>query len=109
MAEREQHEREQHDVGLVLARLLLGGLFIVMGYYKFGDITGVAEFLASQNLPAPTALAWLANVMNQRGTPLKAGSFISLGSVVKTVWIEEPGTEVVVSFKGLGEAVVLFE
>jgi 2-keto-4-pentenoate hydratase len=55
-----------------------------------------------------TALAWLANEMNQRGTPLKAGSFISLGSVVKTVWIDEPGTTVEVTFEGLGTASVEF-
>ena len=60
-------EREQHDIGLVIARLLLGSLFIVMGYYKFGDITGVAEFLTSQGLPAPTAMAWLAAIVEMGG------------------------------------------
>ena len=45
---------------ILLARLLLGGLFIVMGYYKFGDIALVTEFLATEGLPASGALAWIA-------------------------------------------------
>jgi len=53
-------DREQHDIGLVVARVLLAIVFIVMGCYKFGDIAGVSEWLAREGLPASTALAWLA-------------------------------------------------
>jgi len=60
-------EREQHDIGLVIARLLLGAMFIVMGYYKLGDIEGVAKFLTDAGLPAGTALAWLAVVVEMAG------------------------------------------
>lgn len=60
-------EREQHDIGLVIARLLLGALFIVMGFYKFGDIDGLAAWLAGQGLPAPTALAWFSAVAEMGG------------------------------------------
>jgi putative oxidoreductase len=60
-------EREQHDIGLVIGRLLLGAMFIVMGFYKFGDIGGVAEWLAEEGLPAATALAWIAATVELGG------------------------------------------
>ena len=49
------------------------------------------------------ALAWLADHRAALGTPLRAGEFVMLGSVVKTVWIDRPST-VAVRFEGLGEA-----
>ena len=60
-------EREQHDIGLVIARLLLGSLFVVMGYFKFGDIPGVAAWLTEWGLPAGTALAWVAAIIEMGG------------------------------------------
>jgi 2-oxo-3-hexenedioate decarboxylase/2-keto-4-pentenoate hydratase len=51
------------------------------------------------------ALAWLADHRAAVGTPLRAGEFVMLGSVVKTVWIERAST-VAISFEGLGEASV---
>lgn len=53
------------------------------------------------------ALAWLADHRAAAGTPLRAGEFVMLGSVVKTVWIEAPAT-VTIRFEGLGEASVRF-
>lgn len=47
------------------------------------------------------ALVWLASHLSERGMPLKAGEFVSLGSVVKTYWLT-PGDIVSVSFDGLG-------
>ena len=47
------------------------------------------------------ALVWLATHLVERGTPLRAGDFVSLGSVVKTHWLT-PGDVVTVSFDGLG-------
>ncbi len=49
------------------------------------------------------ALAWLANHRVDLGTPLRAGEFVMLGSVVKTVFLKAPA-EVVVRFEGLGDA-----
>jgi len=54
-----------------------------------------------------SALAWLADHRAAQGTPLRAGAFVMLGSVVKTVWIEAPAT-VGVGFEGLGTASVRF-
>ena len=36
------------------------------------------------------ALAWLANLRCKQGRPLKAGEFVLLGSIVKTVHFDEP-------------------
>ncbi|NQW10431.1 MAG: fumarylacetoacetate hydrolase family protein [Alphaproteobacteria bacterium] len=53
------------------------------------------------------ALAWLADHRAARGVPLRAGEFVMLGSVVKTVFIDAPAS-VRVRFDGLGEAAVRF-
>lgn len=53
------------------------------------------------------ALAWLADQRAAAGTPLRAGEFVMLGSVVKTVWLDAPAV-VAVRFEGLGEASVAF-
>jgi 2-keto-4-pentenoate hydratase len=53
------------------------------------------------------ALAWLATMRARRGHPLRAGSFVMLGSVVKTVFLDRP-THVMVALSGLGRAEVRF-
>lgn len=53
------------------------------------------------------ALAWLADHRAALGTPLRAGEFVMLGSVVKTVWLDAPAV-VAVRFEGLGAASVTF-
>ncbi len=53
------------------------------------------------------ALAWLANHRVSLGRPLRAGEFVMLGSVVKTVHFTEPA-EVLIRFEHLGEARVHF-
>lgn len=47
------------------------------------------------------ALAWLANHQVERGMPLRTGDYVTLGSVVKTQWIEA-GDSVEIKFDGLG-------
>lgn len=54
------------------------------------------------------ALAWLAEFRAGRGQPLKAGEFVTLGSIVKTEWIEA-GDEVVTEIDGLGTATLIVE
>ena len=53
------------------------------------------------------ALAWLANHRVTLGQPLKAGEFVMLGSVVKTIHFTEPA-DVLIRFEHLGEARVRF-
>ena len=53
------------------------------------------------------ALAWLANLRARLGLGLRAGEFVLLGSVVETRWVE-PGDEVAVAIKGLGEVRAAF-
>lgn len=48
---------------LLLARILMGALFVVSGIQKFQGIDGVAGYITSAGLPAATALAWLAAVV----------------------------------------------
>ena len=53
------------------------------------------------------ALAWLATHLDARGRPLRAGEVATLGSLVATVWIDEPG-EVVVDNDALGAVTISF-
>ena len=54
------------------------------------------------------ALAWLANLMASRGRSLKAGEFVSLGSIVQTWWVRK-GDVVEIDIEGLGQASAVFE
>lgn len=47
------------------------------------------------------ALCWLAGHLTKRGTPLRAGDYVSLGSVVKTQWLTK-GDRVDIEFSDLG-------
>jgi 2-oxo-3-hexenedioate decarboxylase/2-keto-4-pentenoate hydratase len=47
------------------------------------------------------ALAWLANHLAGRGTMLRRGEVVLLGSLVQTVWLE-PGDAVRMEIEGLG-------
>jgi 2-oxo-3-hexenedioate decarboxylase/2-keto-4-pentenoate hydratase len=53
------------------------------------------------------ALAWLADNMASRGRALKAGEFVTLGSLVATNWVAA-GDEVLIEVEGLGEARATF-
>ncbi len=54
------------------------------------------------------ALAWLANSLAQRGRGIAAGEFVSLGSLVQTVWVNR-GDVVTIDIAGLGKATARFE
>jgi putative oxidoreductase len=46
---------------LLLARVLMGGVFLMASIMKFNDIHGMAGYVASMhNWPFPVALIWLA-------------------------------------------------
>ncbi len=54
------------------------------------------------------ALAWLANHQMKRDTPLKAGDYVTLGSVVQTQWIDA-GDTIEIEFTGLGKCILRLE
>ena len=54
------------------------------------------------------ALAWLANHLAARGPGLRAGEFVSTGSVVRTQWIAR-GDRVEIEIEGLGRCAARFE
>ena len=53
------------------------------------------------------ALAWLANLRATQERPLRAGSFVLLGSVVETQWLSQ-GDRVEIAIEGLGGARAVF-
>lgn len=53
------------------------------------------------------ALAWLANCVTERGTYLRAGEFVLLGSLVATRWVEK-GDVVTVQVESLGRVEARF-
>ncbi|MBP7671155.1 DoxX family protein [Candidatus Gracilibacteria bacterium] len=48
-----------HNLGLLLARLVLGAVFITAGYMKIGNIEMVTGMLSGMSFPAPTFFAYL--------------------------------------------------
>jgi len=54
------------------------------------------------------ALAWLANMKSETQAALRKGQFVTLGSVVKIIWIDEPDTLVEINFEGLEACSVRF-
>jgi len=53
-------------------------------------------------------LAWLANSMAERGSLLREGEFVLLGSLVETKWVEQ-GDVVEIAVEGIGRATARFE
>ncbi len=53
------------------------------------------------------ALAWLANRLSERGRHLKAGEFVTLGSVIATQWVSQ-GDRIDHSIQGLGSVSISF-
>lgn len=83
------------DLAAVVGRMAIDGREIGRGVG--GDIMGHPL----------EALAWLATMRDARGTPLRAGEFVLLGSVVATEWVE-CGAVVEVELDGLGVARAVF-
>jgi 2-keto-4-pentenoate hydratase len=83
------------DLAAVVGRMSIGGK--PMGEGRGADVLGHPM----------NALAWLANHLAERATPLREGMVISTGSIVSTKW-PKAGEAVVVSVEGLGEAVAHF-
>ncbi len=83
------------DIGGVEGRLLIDG--VEAGRGRGRDILG----------DPVEALIWLANHLGARGKSLESGSVVTLGSVVKTVWIDRPATAQA-EFAALGRVSAVF-
>jgi 2-keto-4-pentenoate hydratase len=79
------------EITRLMGRMLINGVEVGRGWSR--DILGHPF----------EALAWLATMRAGRGTPLRAGEFVLLGSLVQTVWLE-PGDRVAIEVEGLGGA-----
>ena len=82
------------DLAALSGRMRVNGVEVGSG--ACGDILGHPL----------NALVWLADLRARQARPLKAGEFVTLGSLVQTVWIDS-GDEVVAEIDGLGKAVLL--
>jgi 2-oxo-3-hexenedioate decarboxylase/2-keto-4-pentenoate hydratase len=83
------------DLGAVRGRMTINGAEVGAG--QGGDILGHPL----------EALAWLASALATRGRHLEAGTFVLLGSVVQTRWVDA-GDLVEVEIEGLGRASARF-
>jgi 2-keto-4-pentenoate hydratase len=83
------------DLAALRGRMTINGVEVGTG--KGGDILG----------DPLEALAWLANALAARGSQLKAGEFVLLGSVVETRWVEA-GDRVEIKIEGLGSSSCVF-
>jgi 2-keto-4-pentenoate hydratase len=83
------------DLAALTGRMSVGGK--EMGTGKGADVLGHPL----------NALAWIADHLARRGTPLRRGMIVSTGSIVSTKW-PKAGESVVVAVEGLGEAVAHF-
>ncbi len=89
------HKWRNLDLGGIAGRMLINGREVGSGHGS--DILGHPF----------EALAWLAGSMVARGRVLRAGEFVTLGSLVTTNWITA-GDTVRIEIEGLGEATASF-
>lgn len=78
---------------LLLARILMGVLFVLAGIQKLQGIDGVAGYIDSAGLPAAVALAWLSGVFE-----ILAGAAIILGYYFKEAALLLAAFVIVTSF-----------
>ena len=99
------------NVGVVLGEELKNwqnlDLLTISGILKFDGIE-ISKGSGADILGNPfEALAWIANHRVKLGAPILAGSFVMLGSVVETVFIEKP-CRIDIEFNGLAPVSVTF-
>ena len=81
-----KHEHQQ--VGLLVARILLGALFVVSGYTKMVGIEGVVGYMSSSGLPVSAGLAWLAAIIELvGGLALILGVHSSIAAIVLAIYL----------------------
>jgi len=57
------------DAGLLLARVMLGALFLVSGYFKLMAVERTTGYFASLGMPMPNVLVWVA-ILAEIGLPI---------------------------------------
>lgn len=62
------------NLGLLVLRVIIGGLFIYHGWMKLGDIAQTTGFFTELGWPAPAFFAWLAGLLE-----LVGGGMLVLG------------------------------
>ena len=63
MADLEQYE----DFATLVARLFMGALFVLYGYFKLTGYAGTVAYMGRQGLPAPALFAALAVIIELGG------------------------------------------
>jgi 2-keto-4-pentenoate hydratase len=105
---------ETQAVSMIVENCWNGGVVIGMPKPVIAkEIVGVAGHQTLNGKPIGTGrsedpfatLAWLANLLAERGRDLKAGMVVITGSLIPTFSIE-PGDRLVFTVDGLGEAVM---
>jgi putative oxidoreductase len=56
-----------NDYGPPLGRILIAALFVISGFDKLMDTGGTAGYIASQGLPMPQVLVWVAIIIELLG------------------------------------------
>ena len=84
------------DLATLCGRMLINGNQVGEG--MGGDILGHPL----------NALVWLADLRAKQSMPLKAGEIVTLGSLVKTVWVDK-GDEIVADIDGLRRTVLVID
>jgi putative oxidoreductase len=73
---------------LLLARILMGALFIISGVQKFQHIEMVTGYIGSAGLPAAVALAWLAAALEVlAGAAIIAGYYFKEAALILMVFV----------------------
>jgi uncharacterized membrane protein YphA (DoxX/SURF4 family) len=73
---------------LLVARVLMGALFIISGIQKFQNIDGTAGYIGSVGLPAAVLLAWLAAIFEVvLGAAIVLGEYFRAAALLLAVFV----------------------
>jgi putative oxidoreductase len=73
---------------LLLARILMGALFVLAGIQKLQGIDSVAGYIASVGLPAAVVLAWLSGIFEiMVGAAIIAGVYFKEAVLALAVFV----------------------
>ncbi len=73
---------------LLIARLLMGGLFLLAGLQKLQAIDGTAGYIASMGLPMPLIIAWAVTALEiTAGIAIIVGKYFKEAALVLAVFV----------------------